>query len=123
MIKADDFETKHAHTKKHVSYDLESNSANEQPPLMRRLDTEMVREIEHTKIEGKKIEQENIYKTACCDMDKRMIHLVMQVGISGSILGFCFYKLSTDMECPDKTVFISIITSISGFWLSSNFKR
>ncbi len=69
-------------------------------------------------IEDKKIEYE--LNTCCCHQttDKRLLRFIIQLTVSGGILCFCFIKLSGDVECAEANVLYSLISGISGFWLT-----
>ena len=69
-------------------------------------------------IEDKKIENE--LATCCCHQttDKRLLRFIIQLAVSTGILCFCFIKLSSDVSCSEANVLYSLISGISGFWLT-----
>jgi hypothetical protein len=70
-------------------------------------------------IEDKKMDYE--LSTCCCHQttDKRLLRFGIQLAVTVGILGFCFAKLfSPHVQCPEANVLYSLISGISGFWLT-----
>ena len=78
----------------------------------------MERKLDHDmKIEDEKIE--NLYDTCCArQTDKRLLRFIIQLCVTCGILVFCFVKLSQEVECAESNVLYSLISGISGFWLT-----
>lgn len=69
-------------------------------------------------VEDKKIEYQ--LATCCCHQttDKRLLRFIIQLAVSSGILCFCFVKLSSEVDCAEANVLYSLISGISGFWLT-----
>ena len=82
--------------------------------------TVAISEADFTNRDAKREEADNFYRTCCCDSvtDKRLIVIFTQLFITLIMLLFCMYMLSMSDSCADSQVYITLIASISGYWLS-----
>ena len=72
-------------------------------------------------IEREENEIENSLKSCCGgSTDRRLVLLISQVSFSTLILIFCGLMMALKEEKEDKSVYMSLISSILSFWLGVN---
>jgi hypothetical protein len=65
------------------------------------------------------LKEENLWRSCCILVDKRVVVFSSQLLIAVSVISFCFYQLSIDDSCEHNQVYVGLLTMILGIFLPS----
>ena len=64
-------------------------------------------------------DNDNLWRSCCFIINKNFLKYIVQVFISCIILSLCSYKIIIIDESEDKSIYISLITLVTGVFLPS----
>ena len=68
-------------------------------------------------VKEREFEHENILRSCCFKVDKRMLDALLKIGLTSGIMIFACVQIAKDT--PEKQVWISLLTGFVGYLLPS----
>ena len=59
----------------------------------------------------------NVWRSCCWRIDRRAVLFFTQLALTIPVIGFCFYQLLQNEDCPAQTAYLNILTGLLGYWL------
>jgi hypothetical protein len=64
-------------------------------------------------------ENDNIWRSCCLVVDKRMIVFISQLVIAFAVISFSFVQLARSEDCESNQLYVGLVTMIIGIFLPS----
>lgn len=94
----------------------------QRPRVSPKLPSDVRIELTKQAIDINKKKYQNVYRSCCFEIDRRVLELMVQTVIGTGIIIFCAFELS-DATCDEAAPYWSLLSGTVGFFLKSSMPK